>query len=95
MIACGSVKEGEDVAHLTQVRNQLAIRDSGDGDVRDVLQVTTENLVVVACCFLDAAGYVWRDRLCCPGGQVLLSALQYFLWRTMAAALESLTIVSL
>ena len=73
----------------------MAIRDSGDGDVRDVLQVATENLVVVANCFLDAAGYVWRDSMCCPGGQVLLSALQYFLWRTMATALESLTIVSL
>ena len=82
MIAGGSVKEGGDGSHPTQVRNQLVIRDTGDGDVRDVLQVATENLVVVANCFLDAAGYVWKDRLCCPGGQVLLSALQYFLWRT-------------
>ena len=58
------MKEGEDGSHITQVRNQLAIRDSGDSDVRedqDVLQVATENLVVVANCFLDAAGYVWRD----------------------------------
>ena len=54
VIAGGSVKEGEDGSHLTQVRNQLAIRDSGDGDVRDVVQVATENLVVVAKCFLDA-----------------------------------------
>ena len=58
MIAGGRVKEGEDGSHPTQVRNQLAIRDSGDGNVRDVLQVATENLVVVANCFLDAAGYV-------------------------------------
>ena len=77
------MKEGEDGSHLTQVRNQLAIRDSGDGDVQDNLQVATENLVAVANCFLDAAGYIWRDSMCCPGGQVLLSAQQYFLWRTM------------
>ena len=41
------MKEGGDGSHLTQVRNQVAIRDSGDGDVRDVLQVATENLVVM------------------------------------------------
>ena len=89
------MKEGEDGSHLTQVRNQLAIRDSRDGYVLDVLQVATENFVVVANRFLDTAGYLWRDSLYCPGGQVLLSAQQYFLWRTMVAALKSLTIVSL
>ena len=60
VIAGGSVKEREDGSHLTQVRNQLAIRDSSDDDVWDVMQVAAENLVVMANRFLDAAGYVWR-----------------------------------
>ena len=46
----------------------MAIKDSCDGDVWDVPQVAAEILVVVANYFLDAAGYVWRDSMCCPGG---------------------------
>ena len=58
VVAGGSVKKGEDGYDLTQVRNQPAITDSGDGDVRDFVQVAVENLVVMANCFLDTAGYV-------------------------------------
>ena len=88
------MKEGEDGSHLTQVRNQVAIRDSGDGDVQDVLQVATENFVVVANRFLDTAGYLWRDSLYCPGGQVLLSGQRYYGWRAnMVTALKSLTFI--
>ena len=36
VIAGGSVKEGGDGSHLTQVRSQLAIRNSGDDDVWDL-----------------------------------------------------------
>ena len=69
MVACGSVGKLEDGSHLTQLRNQFAIRDSRDGDIRDVVQVAAENLMVVANYFLDTAGYVWKDSMCRPGGR--------------------------
>ena len=74
----------------------MAIRDGNDGDIRDVVQVAAENLLVMADDFLDTASYVWRDSRCCPGGQWLLSGQQYYRWLAdMGTVLKSLTFVSL
>ena len=96
MAARGGVRKGEDGSLLAQVRNHLAIWDISDGDIRDVMQVLAENLLVMAGHFLDAASYVRRDRRCCSGGQWLLSGQLYSSWWTnMVLALKSLTFVSL
>ena len=64
MAARGSVRKGESGSLVAQVRNQLAIWDINGGNIRDVMQVVVENLLVMSCYFLDAASYVWRDHLC-------------------------------
>ncbi len=90
------MKEGEDSSFLAQVHHQLAIRNSSDGGIREVVQVAAEDLLVMVNCFLDTASYVWRDNGSCPGEQWFQSGRrQHRWWADMVTRLKSFAFVSL